>query len=257
MAIVMAAQEQIVTFLDQELRISEFDDASLNGLQVEGGGEVNKLAVAVDAGLSVIEAAAAEKAQMLMVHHGLFWGDALAVTGPRKKALKTLFDAEINLYAAHLPLDAHEQHGNNFCLARMLGLESLEPAVVYRGAHIGCRGSNAGAKSLKEMVEVLKTLPGANHDFTTLAFGPEKPENVCLLSGSGVDQIYSFEKENFDTLVTGEPKQFAYHFAKENKLNVICAGHYATETIGVRTLGEALAEKFKLELSFIDEPTGI
>ena len=163
----------------------------------------------------------------------------------------------MSLVAAHLPLDANELHGNNFELARLLELDDLEPAARYEGSFVGCVGDNKRRKNLGDLVASLKTLDGATSDPLVLNFGPSTPERVCIVSGAGADQLYNFEHENFDTLITGEPRQAAYHFCKENKLNAIFAGHYATETIGVQKLGAELTQRFSVSCEFIDEPTQI
>lgn len=254
----MAELKRIVAYLDRELDLNRFDDSSLNGLQVEGSGPVNKIAAAVDAGISVIDEAIDNKVDLLLVHHGIFWGKPFAIRGSKKELLKKLLDANLSLYAAHLPLDAHKKYGNNFSLARLLKLESLEETTLYRGSLIGCQGINKKKKKLNDLVKILEKLPGAKEtNFHVFNFGPKVPQKVSIISGSGVDELLNFEENDFDTLVTGEAKQFAYHFAKENKLNLICAGHYATETIGVRNIVEATAKKFKLKHIFIDQPTGI
>lgn len=254
----MAELKKILAYLDTTLALSQFDDTSLNGLQVEGSGQVLKIAAAVDAGISVIDEAIKNKVDLLLVHHGIFWGKPFAICGSKKELFRKLLDANLSLYAAHLPLDAHKKYGNNFSLARLLKLEGLEQTTLYRGSLIGCKGINKKKKKLNDFVAILKKLPGAKEsNFHVFNFGPKIPEKVSIISGSGVDELLNFETSDFDTLITGEAKQFAFHFAKENKLNLICAGHYATETIGVRNIVEATAKKFKIKSTFIDQPTGI
>lgn len=247
----------IVRFLDEELRLKEFCDTSLNGLQVEGSSSVTRLAYAVDAGLAVVEKARLEGANLLLVHHGLLWDKPFRLTGSKRDLIRTLLESEISLYGVHLPLDAHPAFGNNFSLARMLGLCNLKPACRYSGNLIGCLGENSAEKSLEEFERALLTLPGAPRRALTLPFGPQPPRIVAVVSGGGSSALQDQETELFDTLITGEPQQFAYHFAREHKLNVIFAGHYATETIGVTMLAEELKRRFLLPTVFIDFPTGI
>lgn len=250
--------KEITEYLDRELEVEFFNDLSLNGLQVEGKDSIKKVAAAVDAGMSVIDEAIKESVDLLVVHHGIFWGKPFAISGSKKELIKKLIDSGLNLYASHIPLDANEKHGNNYSLARLLKLSKLEKTAEYSGAFIGCKGVNKAGSSLDDFVDALKTLDGAAQtNFIIMPFGPKKPEQVSIISGSGIDEIYNFEKNSFDTFITGEAKQFAYHFAKENKLNVICAGHYATETVGVKNITSHIADKFKLENIFIDQPTGI
>lgn len=253
----MAKLQQIVSFLTSALEPDLYQDHSLNGVQVAGSADVNKLAVAVDACVETIEKSVATGVQMLLVHHGLFWGKPVPIQGPLRNAVKLLIENDISLYAAHLPLDAHSEYGNNFTLARLLGMSELEPSAEYYGRMIGCIGQNKAQLSLDGIRERLATLPGASKDMLMLKFGPEIPKRISIVSGSGADQLYHSEIESFDTLIAGEAKQFAYHYAKERGLNVIFAGHYATETVGVQELGKALQKSLGVPWTFIDVPTGI
>ena len=253
----MAKIKDITDFISGELEIASYQDVSLNGLQVEGRLEVSKIAAAVDAGLSVVDEAARLGAQILLVHHGLFWGSVFPIRGAKKKILKSLLDNQINLVAVHLPLDAHPKLGNNAALAELLSLADLQPAILIAKKSIGFVGSNHAGLTLDDIQSKLAGLPGANPNFLSLRFGPKTPEKICVVSGSAADALEQHEEEGFDTLITGEAKQFAYHFCKENKLNAFFAGHYATETLGVQRLAEVLSKEFKLSWEFIDEPSGI
>ncbi len=250
-------RSKLIKFLDQELLNASFPDIHLNGLQVEGHETIGKVGVAVDCGVSIIERAASEQIDLLIVHHGLIWDKPAAITGPLRRALELLIKNGINLYASHLPLDAHRELGNNFGLARLLGLAELVPAIPFKTVPIGCLGVNSCQTSLTGLVEILTKLPGALSPIFTLSFGPEIPERVCVVTGSGSDALYRAAEEGFDTLVTGEPRQFAYHFAKERNLNLLCAGHYATETIGVQCVAKEIERRWGVPWSFIHEPTGI
>ncbi|MCC6953275.1 MAG: Nif3-like dinuclear metal center hexameric protein [Deltaproteobacteria bacterium] len=249
--------EELVGVLDSELKIREFRDMSLNGLQIEGAPNIQKICTSVDAGESVVLAAIQQRAHVLIVHHGLFWGSPLAIRGSHKRVVKAALDNGLSLYACHLPLDAHQEWGNNVCLARMLGLSELKSGALYDGMFIGCVAENVGARTFDELCTILKQLPGAPTNFVTLPFGPQIPRKLCIVSGGGADTIRQAEADGFDTLITGEPKQYLYHYARERSLNVVCAGHYATETVGVQALGNMLATKFGVEHVFVPEPTGI
>ncbi len=257
----MAELTEIVGYLNSSLRITEFADSSLNGLQVEGAATIQKVAVSVDAGQAVVQAAAKAGAQALIVHHGLFWSKPLAITGPHRETVSTLLQSQLNLLAYHLPLDAHAAWGNNFSLGRLLKLTNLQAAFPYRGSNIGCTGElasdGANKQTVEQLAEVLANLEGALKPPLTLAFGPKFPERIGIVSGAGADALYELPPLGIDTFITGEPRQFAYHFARENKLNVIFAGHYATETLGVIELGKALEKEFKTQWEFINLPTGI
>ncbi|MCB0343731.1 MAG: Nif3-like dinuclear metal center hexameric protein [Bdellovibrionales bacterium] len=253
----MTKLNNIVDYLEQALDHAAFSDASLNGLQVEGSSEVVKAACAVDAAVTTARMAAEIGANFLIVHHGIFWGKAEAVTGSRKELLEVLLTNGVSLFASHLPLDAHSEWGNNFSLARMLDLAGLESVLPYEGQLIGCRGTNEKSLSLDDMIERLSALPGASSDMLALRFGPAKPERVAICSGSAADGLARFKEDGFDTFITGEPRQSAYHFARDHKLNAVFAGHYATETVGVTNVAHALKTKFKIDFEFIDCPTGI
>jgi len=253
----MANRNEIVDYLNQKLRVAFVGDVGINGLQVEGSEEVRSIAVAVDAGESVIQKAVQMKADLLAVHHGIFWEKAFPITGAAKRKVGMMMESALNLYASHLPLDADPDWGNNFTLGRFLSLGNLRSGIPFHGTDIGCFGENKEKLTLEEMRQRLQTLPGGAQTSTALNFGPAVPNKVCIVTGSGCDALYRAEQDGFDTLVTGEPRQFAYHFCKEQHLNVIFAGHYATETVGVQELGKAIEAKFSVPWTFIDEPTGI
>lgn len=253
----MAGRDQITKFLNNTLCLDQFEDTSLNGLQFEGCSEVTNVAVAVDAGLEVIKQAAEMNTQFLVVHHGLIWDKPFPFCGARKRLFEELWRKDLSVYAAHLPLDAHPDYGNNFGLARLLQLEEPVCSCNYHGQTIGCTAVNKRRASLRDLQEPLLNLPGATGSIVCLPFGPELPERIAIVSGGGADALFLHEKESFDTLITGEPRQFAFHYAKENRLNVLFAGHYATETVGVGELGRALEKEFGVQALFIDCPTGM
>lgn len=253
----MVQRDELVQYIDTHLAIERFDDASLNGLQVEGKNEVRTLALAVDSGASVIDRAIDLGADLLIVHHGLMWQRPFAIRGEKRRVLARMLSAGLNLYAAHLPLDAHPVHGNNAVLATILELGDIGPSAPYRGAAIGVLGRNARSLTVDDIIARLLTLPGAASPMHALRFGPEVPVRISIVSGAGCDQLQRASVEKFDTLITGEPRQFAYHTAKEERLNVIFAGHYASETTGVQALGKHLAERFGLTAELVHEPTGI
>ncbi len=252
----MPSRTAVIELLDAELHTADFPDSSMNGLQIEGASEIRSVAVSVDAGLAVIEEAISRGVELLIVHHGMIWDRPFAITGANKRKIAVALDNGLNIYASHLPLDAHPTLGNNFGLASLLGLTSPRAAVRHRDRLIGCVAENSAGSSLEQLAAVIAKLPGAAAPLT-LSFGPKIPSKVCLVTGAGADSLALAESEGFDTLITGEPRQSAYHYAHENSLNLICGGHYATETIGVQSLGRLLEQRFSLPWSFIDHPTGI
>ena len=256
--------------LEKLTSFSAADDYGINGLQIEGAAEISKLAVAVDACVETIELAAKCKCEALLVHHGIFWKKPLPITGSTREIIKLALDADISLIAIHLPLDAHQELGNNAQIAKMLGLENLGWHFPCGGMNIGCVGSNSAGQSLSSMCAILakestvsaqakvsKFDKFSTSPFYLANFGPSTPGKVAIVSGSGCDALVDCHRLGFDTFITGEPRQSAYHFCRENKLNLICMGHYASETFGVRAVGQYITSKFGLGLEFIDVPTGI
>ncbi len=251
-------RDEITAYLDNFLKPSLFPmDSSLNGLQFEGKENVNLIAVTVDASIKSVEEASKIGADYLIVHHGIFWGKPFSITGNKKKLFKTLIETNISLYASHLPLDANKDLGNNFTLGRLLGLKELTPAFKYHGAEIGVVGENKENLSFLSIKDRLLTLCGANLSMKTFNFGPEIPKRIGIISGGGSSGIFECPLLNVDTFISGEPSQFTYHVAFEEKINMIFVGHYASETVGVIEVGKDLEKKFNIPFQFIDIATGI
>ncbi len=248
-------RDELVSYLDDYLQIKTIQDDSNNGLQVEGAEEVNRLAFAVDAGLAAFAEARAAHAQMLIVHHGLFWSKPLPVTGIHRRRLKTLLDANISLYAAHLPLDLHKTVGNSAALARRLALEEITPFGEYKGQSIGVAGRLPQPLSLDDLALEVEELLG--QPITGLwRFGPDTVRRVGIISGGGASLVEQAAQAGVDVYITGEVGHNYYHHARELELNVIFGGHYATETVGLKALAEHLAERFGVETLFLTLPTG-
>ncbi len=246
--------EEVVRFLDDFLGIEEWEDKSNNGLQVEGRSDVEKVAFAVDACMEAFEKAREIGADMVVVHHGLIWGGIDYVRGVTKKRLKFLLDNEISLYAAHLPLDAHPRVGNNVQLLRLLEIEPEGQFGVYKGKPIGFYGRFESPKKLEEIVKALR---GLNDHLVVLSFGRKDVRNVGAVSGRGSFALAEAVELGLDLFVTGEVDHSAYHLAKESGINVIFAGHYATETLGLKSLMNVVGEELELDVEFIDVPTGL
>jgi dinuclear metal center YbgI/SA1388 family protein len=251
---VTQSRDAIVAWLDEYLAIADWSDKSLNGLQVEGREEVTKVALAVDAAVATFELAARAKADLVIVHHGLFWGSPAPVVGPLRARIASLLDSGISLYAAHLPLDAHAEVGNNMVLARLLELEAVEPFGRYEGREIGFRGRLPEPTEPAIFAARLEALLGVRPDH--LAFGDGPIERVAIVSGDAAELIPEAAAAGIDAFVTGETSHIAWHVAREHRLHVLFAGHYATETLGVRALGDRLATEFGVETVFLDIPTG-
>ncbi|MDX9957052.1 MAG: Nif3-like dinuclear metal center hexameric protein [Spirochaetia bacterium] len=231
-------------------------DDSLNGLQVgRSGGAVRKMAFAVDASLETIRRAREAGAQALFVHHGLFWGKPVPVTGNLHARLSELLAADMALFACHLPLDAHAELGNNAVLARMLGLKDIQPFGEYHGIKIGFKGILDPALDLAGAIR--KVLPAGDQARTVLPFGPEYISKVAVVSGGAPFELLQAASEGLDLYITGEPSHSIYHEAAESRINFVAAGHYATEVHGVKAVAERVSRELGLETLFVAQPTGL
>ncbi|MFD1514685.1 Nif3-like dinuclear metal center hexameric protein [Halomarina rubra] len=242
--------------LDDELRTDAFADldASPNGLQVgPDDAAVERVAVAVDAAVATIEEAVALDADVLLAHHGLVWGGLDRVTGMDYDRIAPLIRGDCALYVSHLPLDAHPELGNAAGLATNLDLRNREPFGELGGEHIGVRGERKpiSPRRLRDSLTALDN-DGVQH----LDFGPDRIEDVAVVTGSGADWLGEAREKGVDALVTGEGKQQVYHEAREAGIHVFLAGHYATETFGVRSLAD-LCDSWGLATAFVDHPTGL
>jgi dinuclear metal center YbgI/SA1388 family protein len=252
-----AATSEILAELDRLFEPARFEDYCVNGLQVPGPAQVQTLATGVSAHAELFELAAREQAQLLLVHHGLFWGSGVAsIDAVLKRRLQILFDADIALAAYHLPLDAHPQLGNNALLASALGAGELAPFALHRGQSIGFLASfpREGIDAQELFARVREVSDRVPLVFDT---GPPRVRRLAIVSGAGADYIGDAAAAGADALLTGELAERSMAQAREVGLHLIGAGHYATETFGVRRLGEHLAERFTLRHVFIDVPNPV
>lgn len=247
--------ESLLQYLSEYLRLEEFPDypLAINGLQVEGPDRVTSICVAVDASEAVINEAARRGADLLIVHHGLFWDGRHRVTGPRYRKLHALITKGLALFSAHLPLDAHSEVGNCAVLARGLGLDRLERFGSYAGEEIGWWGFlDAEREAFRETIAAMvdgpvKLIPG----------GPDQINRVAVVTGGAASMISEAADAGIDALVTGEGAHHTFHEAMELGVNAYYAGHYATETWGVKALAAHIEERFDIPWEFIDAPTGL
>jgi dinuclear metal center YbgI/SA1388 family protein len=246
---------QLADYLDSYLKTSEIGDypEAVNGLQVENSGSVTRLAVAVDACQTVIDRAADLGADLLVVHHGLFWRGLEPLTGRHGMRVRKLVHSDTALYSAHLPLDLHPDIGNNAVLAKMLRLEGIEPFAEAKGQSIGLCGRLS--LPLREFTARVSHCLGVAP--RVIAAGPDRTDLVGVVSGGGGGLIRQACDAGLDTYLTGEGAHHTYFDAEEWGLNVVYAGHYATETVGVKALAEHLGRQFGLPWDFIDHPTGM
>lgn len=230
-------------------------DSSMNGLQVANErDEAGRVAFAVDAGLEAIRRAVEWKADVLFVHHGLFWGVPLAVRGGHYRRLKALLAGDCALYAVHLPLDLHPELGNNAGIARCLGLRKVEPFGEHRGVKIGCKGELPAPLSLAGVQAIL---PGGNQGLGVLPFGPEVIRTVGIVAGGAAKDALQAIDQRLDLFITGEASHSVYHDCLEGRINVIFGGHYLTEVWGVKNLAARFASEPGLQTCFLDIPTGL
>jgi dinuclear metal center YbgI/SA1388 family protein len=249
------SRNSLVSFLDKKLSLSGFpEDDSVNGLQVEGREIVGRCGIAVDACEYVFRTAAREKIDFLLVHHGLIWGGIRSIRGLVKKRIKVLLDADISLYACHLPLDWHPQLGNNAQLLKSLSIQKMGEFGEYHGKKIGYWGKTKKELRLDDFVSIVDKRLGVKS--SVIGFGG-KVRNVGVVSGGGWSAIKDAGDLGIDTFLTGEPSHSAYTMAEEMGVNLVFSGHYATETLGVKAVGDLLRKTFGLETKFIDHPTGL
>lgn len=227
---------------------------ALNGLQLANSGKVSKIAAAVDACFPVIEEACATGVNLLVVHHGLFWQGAQRIEGALYRKLKLAMDHDLAIYSAHLPLDVHPKLGNNAQLVAALGFEHSRPFAPWKGFDLGLRVSCD-----LEREELLARVAAAVGEAPKLApGGPDRVRELGVVTGGAGSQIHELAATGIDTFLTGEGPHWSYTAAEELGINLIYAGHYATETFGVKALAEHWAVEFPgLEASFIDHPTGL
>ncbi|EMA72106.1 Nif3-like dinuclear metal center hexameric protein [Halorubrum distributum] len=254
---------EYVERLDDELDTAAYADvdASANGLQVgPDDAEVERVAFAVDAAAATIEAAADADADVLVVHHGLSWGGIERVTGRVHDRIAALVENDLALYVSHLPLDGHQELGNAAGVAEEVGLVDREPFGEMGPVTIGTIGEAAeprSAAAIRETLDGFEGQPAGEASPTrVLDFGPDEIERVAVVTGSGVDWLDEAVAADADALITGEGKQQVYHDAREAGIFVFLAGHYATETFGVREL-QSLTDDWGVETTYLSHPTGL
>jgi dinuclear metal center YbgI/SA1388 family protein len=247
--------KRLVEECDRTLRTAEVKDydGAANGLQVENRGHVSRIAAAVDATHATVRLAIEQGADLLIVHHGLFWGPSHPWTGKRYELLRTLLENNLAVYSSHLPLDLHPKLGNNVQLAAALGLRKLGPFFIEKGQAVGLRTS---VKITRDKLEqkLTKVLHGG---VRVIPAGPEICRRIGIVTGGAGAHLKLAADEGVDTFITGEGPHWTCGMAEELGINVFYGGHYATETFGVKALSKYLSDKFKVPWVFIDRPTGL
>jgi len=249
---VVTPTEKLIGYLDDLLNPQFFEDYGPNGLQVPGPDEVGTIATAVSAGTELFERAAAEGADLVLVHHGLFWkGPPRPLDRAAKRRLQLLFDHDMALAAYHLPLDGHPEHGNNALLAKGLGAEVSGP---FAGG-IGVSARWAEPIAADELVARVHAL--TDREPLAVRGGPDRVETIAIVSGGGQGYLVDAIAEGHDAFLTGEASERNFNEAREAGIHFVAGGHYATETLGVRRLGELLEERFGVRHVWIDVPNPI
>lgn len=245
------ALSDITDFLDKTLKIAQIKDVSNNGLQIQNGGRVTKIAFGVDASLRTFKEAVEAGADLLVCHHGLSWGDSLKrITGLNYDLVSFAIHHDLAVYGAHLPLDAHPVYGNNAQLCKLLEIGGLAPAFEYHGEKIGFIGSLSKAISREAFFDRVRERITPN--IKTLDFGKPMVRKIGVVSGGACEMIDQAVELGADLYLSGEPGLIGYTLAENLKTNAVFAGHYATETWGVKALKTLLAEHFKLPTVMFD-----
>jgi len=250
-----ASLAAIVQHCDRRLRTAEIGDydGAVNGLQVENRGRVTRIAATVDATLTTVKLALAARADLLIVHHGLFWGPSHPWTGKRYELLQRLVENNLAVYSSHLPLDAHPQLGNNARLCAALGLKKLRPFFPSHGQPIGFQSRQRITRA--DLANRLQRATGAQPRL--LPGGPDVCKRIGVVTGGAGDGLKQAAAEGVDTFITGEGPHWTYALAEDLGINVLYGGHYATETFGVKALAEEVSRKFRVPWTFVDHPTGL
>jgi dinuclear metal center YbgI/SA1388 family protein len=249
-------RDRIVRFLDELLDVRSIRDFGPQGLQVEGKDEVHRVAVGVTASQELFRRAIDAGADLVICHHGMLWDwDSRVVRGPYRERLRLLLDHGITLLAYHLVLDAHEEHGNNALIARAMDLRDVQPFGDHHGVQIGRRGTFAEPVPLASLAERMRGIFGG--DPLVFPFGPDPVRTIGVISGGAVNDFGQAIEAGLDCYLTGEAKESVQETAREFGVTYVAAGHYRTETFGVRSLGERLEREFGLPWEFIDVPNPV
>ncbi len=252
-----AERDEIIAFCDELLEVSAFADYGPNGLQVPGAARVTKLVTGVSAHLELVRRAVDANGQLLLAHHGLFWDfHPRALSEQMAARLRVALDAELSVAGYHLPLDAHREIGNNALLSAALGFE-LEPTPFgeVKGRSIGAVGRREEPIAASDLFAEVERATGRE----PLVFdaGPDRVARIAVVTGAGAGRVHEAVAAGVDALITGEPAEHAMADAREGGIHFIAAGHYATETLGIRRLGELVAERFGVAHEFIDIPNPV
>jgi dinuclear metal center YbgI/SA1388 family protein len=250
-----ALLSKLVQYCNRTLKIGSVEDwpGAVNGLQLENNGKVTRMAAAVDATFSTAQKAVDQGADLLIVHHGLFWNKTHPWTGRRYAFIKFMLDHNLAVYSAHLPLDIHPELGNNSQLCQALGVQRTKPFFKDKGRELGLRFVKTMTRD--SLVEKCTSILGKAP--TLLPGGPERCRHIGVVTGGAGAECTIAAREGVDTFITGEGPHWTHGLAEELGINILYGGDYATETFGVKALASHLSSQFKLPWSFVDHPSGL
>ncbi|MGL5956283.1 MAG: Nif3-like dinuclear metal center hexameric protein [Brevinema sp.] len=252
---IMITRNELTSLLDTWLEPQKIKDHTVNGLQFEGKDLIQHIACAVDVSLETLNKAAELGVDFLITHHGLIWNGLSKITGFDKQRIQVLCDHQINLYCSHLPLDIHPTLGNNASLIKLLGAENTHQIFFDVGyyAHINIR-----YQELKHLIQTT-----ISQDIVEMPFGKKEIKKIAICSGGAaldLRALFEAHQQGADTIISGETNSLYYHYAKELQMNILCAGHYATETFGVNNVNKEIKKTYahldQMVYTFIDFPTG-
>jgi len=251
-------RDKIVKFCEEYLKVKDFEDFCVNGLQIEGAEKVEKIITGVTISKKLIEAAIAKKAQMIMVHHGIFvddFGKMPKIHGFMKNRIKLLLENNISLLGFHLPLDAHPGIGNSISLIKLLGLNKIGLIATAHYGNIGFIGEYKKPIELKKFIENINKKIGTNS--YVIKAGSNIVKKVGIVSGAASPEFFDAIKEGIDTYICGDIRENLVREIEETGKNFISAGHYNTEKLGIQNLGKLIAKKFKVAVEFVDVPNEV
>ncbi len=252
----MQELNQLIAFMNNYLKIDAINDYCPNGLQVEGKNEIRKIVSGVSASLELFQNAKNAEADLIIVHHGIFWNNiSPVITSYQKKRVKFLLENDINLAAYHLPLDAAKEIGNNALLAKEIGLVNITEFGFNKGFSLGFSGNLSETVSFDVLVNNLNNLLSSNAFYYN--YGKKEINSVGIVSGGASQFISEAMNKNLDVYITGTVDEYVMHMCKENAMNYISLGHYNSEKLGIKALGELVAKKFDIETQFIDVPNEV
>ena len=248
-------RKDLEKFLADYLRVNEFIDICPNGLQVEGKEDISRVVTAVTASVELFKKALSEHADAIIVHHGIIWDfERPLYRGGYRERIRLLLENHLNLFAFHLPLDAHPEIGNNAQICTRLNLRDLQPFGDYKGQYIGIQGSTPPVPKERFFNKVKKLV---GREPVVFAYGPAVIRKVGIISGGAQKEIKQAVSAKLDVFITGEVSEHIMHYAKEEGIHFISAGHYATEKFGVIALGNLLKRECRLTTIFIDIPNPV